>query len=186
MSPWTQIKQWVSALTASRDSEKIQGAVTTLRSLEVFKELSSRSLRHLGRTVHYRDFKADEFVYHQGDPGLGVYIVQRGHVQLLTELEDGQQVVVRDLTEGEFFGERSLVHDVRRDVSARVVEDSRLLGFFRPDLRMLYRRQPQVGMMVVLAFGAHLVVEHDRLVRRVGELERRLRRMEEVDSDQPV
>jgi len=115
-----------------------------------------------------------------------VYIVQRGHVQLLTELEDGQQVVVRDLTEGEFFGERSLVHDVRRDVSARVVEDSRLLGFFRPDLRMLYRRQPQVGMMVVLAFGAHLVVEHDRLVRRVGELERRLRRMEEVDSDQPV
>lgn len=186
MNLWSQITRWVSALGESRDKDAIQGAVATLRSLSIFKELSARSLRHLGRTVHYRDFQADEFVYHQGDPGLGVYIVQRGHVELLSEFEDGRMEVVREVKAGEFFGERSLVNDVRRDVSARVVTDSRLLGFFRPDLRMLYRRKPQVGMMVVLAFAAHLVSEHDRLVRRVGELERRLASMKEVESDQPV
>jgi CRP-like cAMP-binding protein len=179
MSLWEQAKSRLNSLVKTRDSEKIQGAVSTLRSVPVFKDLSGRALRHLGRAVHYRDFKIDEFVYHQGDPGLGVYIVQHGHVQLLAELDDGQEVVVRDVREGEFFGERSLVHDVHRDVSARVVSDSRLLGFFRPDLRMLYRRQPQVGMMVVLAFGAHLVDEYDRLVKQVGELERALREDED-------
>lgn len=181
-----QLKKWATGLVDSRDSEKIQGAVTTLRSVPIFDDLSGRALRHLGRTVHYRDFKADEYVYHQGDPGLGVYIVQRGHVQLETELDDGERVVLRDLREGQFFGERSLVHDVRRDVSARVVIDSRLLGFFRPDLQLLYRRQPRVGMMVVLAFAAHLVTEHDRLVRRVGELEGRPRHPDEMESERPV
>jgi len=184
MSIWSQTRKWLSNLRGAGDSEQTEGAVATLRSVPVFKELSTKALRHLARAVHYRDFKADEFVYHQGDPGLGVYIVQRGNVRLFADLEDGQQVVVRHVGAGEFFGERSLVHEVRRDVSARVVEDSRLLGFFRPDLRMLYRRQPQVGMLVVLAFGAHLVDEHDRLVRRVGELERELRTSDELESDQ--
>ncbi len=174
MSFWESFNRQLAGLFKPKDGEKLQGAMATLRTVPVFKDLSNRALRHLGRAVHYRDFKTDEFVYHQGDPGLGVYIVQRGHVQLLTEAVDGGHVVVRDVHEGEFFGERSLVHDVRRDVSARVVTDSRLLGLFRPDLRMLYRRQPQVGMMVALAFGAHLVAERDRLVQTVTELEEAL------------
>lgn len=186
MNLWSRIKQWLSSLFYPRDSERIEGVVATLRSVPVFNGLSIRALRHLARAVHYRDFKTDEFVYHQGDPGLGIYIVQRGRVQLLAELDDGERAVVADLREGEFFGARSLVHEVRRDVSARVVDDSRLLGFFRPDLQMLYRRQPQVGMMVVLAFAAHMVAEHDRLVGRVGELEREIRAAGEVESDQSL
>lgn len=186
MSVWSHFKSRLATMLGPRDSARIEGAITTLRSVPVFQDLSARSLRHLARAVHYRDFKAEEIVYHEGDPGLGVYIVQRGHVELLSEVENGEMVVVRDVREGEFFGSRSLVHEVRRDVTARVVTDSRLLGFFRPDLRMLYRRQPQVGMLVVLAFAAHLVTEHDRLVKRVGELERGFRLGEEIESGQGI
>ncbi|TVQ73049.1 MAG: cyclic nucleotide-binding domain-containing protein, partial [Balneolaceae bacterium] len=42
---------------------------------------------------HRRRFKAGEYVYHQGDPGTGLYMIEQGAVELLYQEEHTENAV---------------------------------------------------------------------------------------------
>ena len=93
--------------------------------------------------------------------GLGLYIVQRGAVRLVVETEeDDEPTEVGRVRESGFFGVHALFGDVRRQETAQAVTETRMLGFFRPDLNSLIKRHPKSGAAVMLAF-AQYVVAHD-------------------------
>jgi CRP-like cAMP-binding protein len=100
---------------------------------------------------HKRSFKTGEFIYHQGDPGNGMYIIEEGQVELLIENsikkeDDTEQPVSLILEAPEVFGNLSIDYDMRRMSSARAVTDAKVLGFFAPDMEMLQRRQPRIAL----------------------------------------
>jgi CRP-like cAMP-binding protein len=141
----------------------------TLKRVTLFQDFSRGSLKDLSEFMHYRDYKADEYVYHQDDPGLGLYIVQRGHIQLIVGEDSGEPVTVAEVSANGFFGERSLVLETARAESARVVTDARLLGFFKPDLKTLYKRHPQVGMIVTMTVARFLAMRQDGIIDQLSK-----------------
>ena len=50
----------------TRDSEYV------LRQVPIFRSLPGSALAALSETVHLRTFRRDEYVYYEGDPGLGL------------------------------------------------------------------------------------------------------------------
>ena len=57
----------------------------------------------LYRQVH---LEPGDALFHRGEPAFSLYVVQSGAI----ELRDGSGEVVRTITEGEYFGERAIVH----------------------------------------------------------------------------
>src|SRR5438093_11487314 len=55
-----------------------------------------------------RKFKADEVVYHQGDPAAHAYVVVDGLVKVLLLDENGRELLVSLHRRGELFGELAL------------------------------------------------------------------------------
>ena len=110
-------------------------------------------------------------VYHEKDPGLGLYVVAQGVVILSGEDEQGQSQEVRRIGRHGAFGLRSLLGEFPRMETATAERDTTVVGLFRPDLRALIRHNPRLGAAAVLAVGQHLAARESAAVRTVGERE---------------
>lgn len=133
-----------------------------LKKIPVFEDLTKRELGAIERILHKREYRQDELIFREGEPGVGMYIIESGKVRIVTET--GKRTLA-ELAEGEFFGELALLDESPRSATAVAIQPSIILGFFQPDLFGLIERNPQLGVKIVL-----------RLARSIGE---RLRRANE-------
>ena len=121
-----------------------------LSKIPVFDKLEPKELRQIASIVHRRQYVKGEFVFYQGDPGLGMYVVEKGKVGIVVVGEDGTQKEITEMINGDFFGEIALLDESARSASVVVKEDSALIGFFRPDLFEIIEKTPKTGLKVVV------------------------------------
>ena len=143
-------------------SERLQG-------VPALSHLSSSTLYAMAGVTHRRTYRRGESLYHEGDPGLGLYVVESGRVRLLTDRGPDRSSELRMLDADEMIGGLSLLGDVRRLETAEAVTDAQVLGFFRPDLKNVVRRDPKAGAEIVTALARDLAAQHVELVRRYAE-----------------
>lgn len=132
-----------------------------LAKIPVFSGLKTRELQAVERIVHCRDYKAQEVVFRKDDPGVGMYIIQKGSVRIvlppntvktqksLEKTSHEGQIILAHLKQGDFFGEASLPDGGARSATAVAVEETSLIGLFRPDLLGLCQRDPNTGLKVL-------------------------------------
>lgn len=140
-----------------------------LQAVPAFRSLSSTALYAMAAATHRRTYRRGESLYYEGDPGLGLYVVESGRVRLFSDADPGHQ---RDLCEVEahdMFGVVSLLGDFRRLETAETITEARVLGFFRPDLKNVMRRSPKAGSEIVMALARRVASQHVELFRRIEE-----------------
>lgn len=71
-------------------------------------------------------YAGGQSVFHEGDVGATMYIVQSGRVCLFREL-DGARTVLGEMQKGDFFGEMSILEGLPRSSSAEASENSELI-----------------------------------------------------------
>lgn len=121
-----------------------------LSKVPAFADLSIRELREVAQIVHKREYRAEEPVFYQGDPGLGMYIIQEGKVSITIADPDGVEKELAVLSAGDFFGEIALLDESPRSASAVCLTDCLLIGFFRPDLFEIIEKNSRLGIKIVL------------------------------------
>ncbi len=159
---------WKSLLGGSSSTE-----TDVLQNIPLFEDLSARELDAIRRLLHRREYVAGESVFVQGEPGLGMYIIERGAVSIQSE-PSGRELV--ELTDGDFFGEIALLNEVIRTATARAKTDCTLLSLFQPDLLGLLDRNSRLGVKVLLALarlvGLRLVEVSDEVEELTRQSER--------------
>ncbi|SMO90347.1 cyclic nucleotide-binding domain-containing protein [Fodinibius sediminis] len=143
--------------------------------------LNSRFLKNLTvleRTeflqyCHRRNYKKEEYIYYQGDPGTGMYFIEDGKVELVLEGESDQQTHHSYIISApESFGALSIGYEIRRISNVRCLTDCTLLGFFKPDFETLKKRHPVIAVkfMETLAVVAmkQLEIVTNELKKQVG------------------
>ncbi len=158
-------------LFRSSKSSVESDALLTLQELDAFSHMSGNSLRDLAEVMHFRDYRAKEYLYHEEDPALGLYILQRGSVRLSKLDRDGDSYEIKILSDNAMFGEESLMGDRTRFESAQVISDSRLIGFFKPDLDTLLHRLPNLGVEVIQALADRIAEKQEMLLKKVVSFE---------------
>jgi CRP/FNR family cyclic AMP-dependent transcriptional regulator len=133
-----------------RTNEEESETALALRHVPVFTDLSKREIRAVEKIVHVRDYKAGETVFQQGDPGLGMYIVITGQIQIVNTEDPENPVVYSELNDGDFFGDLALVDDSTRSASAIAHTGTRLVAFFRPELKNIITRFPELGNKILM------------------------------------
>lgn len=153
-----------------RDPEK--DILTLLRGVPIFDGLSRSDLKAVERILHRRKYHAGEYIFREGDPGLGMYIIEKGEVSIVSE---SRSTEISRLGKGEFFGEMALFNERPRSASALAYEDTKLFGFFQPDLSGLLETRPRIGVKVVAKLASILAerlykanTENVRLISRLA------------------
>lgn len=152
---------------------RTQEVVDLLSEVPALEHLSSSALFAMAEAVHRRRYRRGESLYYEGDPGLGLYIIERGRVRLVTEPEPGRTRELRQLGRHDLFGVLSALGDFRRLETAETATEVRVLGFFRPDLKNVVKRHPKAGAEITMALARAVAAQHVELVRLVAEREGR-------------
>lgn len=178
----TALRRFYQRLFQRQEDARTREIVDTLLQVSIFQDFPRSTLQDLADAIHARHYKKNEFIYYERDPGLGMYIVQAGQVRLMTEDETGAVHELRQAGAHEVFGDISILGDFRRMETAQAVAEVRLLGFFRPDLKNMIKRNPKSGVAVVSALARHVAARQAELVRLVAESDGKVAAMRLLDG----
>ncbi len=167
-SLWTNIFK-------KRDGEK-EDILTVLKRIPLFQDLSRKELRQLERILHQRTYKAGETIFNEGDPGVGMYIIEEGEVQIALGKD---RRVLAVLSKGDFFGEMALLLEAPRTASALASKPSVLYGFFQPDLFSILETYPRTGNKILLRLSQMIAERLRRSNLENRELREKLQKLTE-------
>ncbi len=140
--------------------QKVRGGegeiLPLLRTIPIFEGLSFTDLKKIELVVHKRTFMPDEIIFHEKQPGAGLYIISKGLVRL-TKAANEEKVTISELEEGEFFGEMALLDEYPRSAEAKAIKRTEVFGIFRPDLFDLMEHNPKLGYRILLGLSKTLV-----------------------------
>lgn len=131
----------------------------SLKENILFQDLDGKELHLMEGIVNLRSFKAGETIFHQGEVGVGMYIIEKGTVVVVAERLSSKnenhssqmiQERITELKEKDFFGDMALVEaESRRSATVTAVTDCRLIGFFKSDLIEITNRNPIAGVKIL-------------------------------------
>src|SRR5438105_9422405 len=98
-----------------------------LRTMDIFEALSSEELETIAQLLRERRLAEAEVLCRQGDAGDALFIVTGGRIRLSTTDPSGNEKVLTFFTDGQFFGEMSLLTGAPRSATATAETDSQLL-----------------------------------------------------------
>ncbi len=150
---------------------------TLLREIPLFDELSRGELSAVESILHRREYDPGEILFRQGNPGVGMYIIQEGTIEIVYEPTDD---TLATLSNGDFFGELALLNETPRSATAVARTESVLYGLFRPDLLGLVERDPSLGVQLLLRMSQ---VISERLIQTNEQVQELRERLHEGASD---
>ena len=132
-----------------------------VRHLPLFSEMLQANFEQLTQGAYAQNFPAGVELIRQGDPADFLHIVTQGTVELFAQWRDEvcTMAVVRPV--GTFIL-AACIKDAPYLMSARTLEKSRVILIPAPDLRAVFRRDPEFAVSVIqeLAGGYRSMVRH--------------------------
>ncbi len=137
---------WANFFKTPADKLDLQ---KSLSSIPIFKDLTKKDFALLFDIIHNRSYVAGEYIFYQGDPGIGIYIVREGEVKVHRKYDNGELLPLATLGKGDFFGELALVDGEKRPASAVAGTDCRVAVIFKPDLDDFIEKYPKKGIKIL-------------------------------------
>lgn len=101
-----------------------QTSSQTLAHIPLFKSLSDEAIRRLNTQCIWRRASAGDYILQYKDGGSDLYFVVQGHVRVLIQAISGKESILRDIVDGEYFGELSAIDDQPRSAAIVAVTNA--------------------------------------------------------------
>ena len=79
-----------------------------LSQIPIFSGLDDEELEFLARVCSQREYPKDTYIIRKDEPGLSLFIVRSGVVDVVLEQSPGPSIPISTLRSEEYFGEISL------------------------------------------------------------------------------
>jgi CRP/FNR family transcriptional regulator, cyclic AMP receptor protein len=120
-----------------------------LRKIPIFSTLEEKDLDRLESRLVRRGFPKGQILFHMGDEGGNLYIIERGRVKITIPSADGEEIILALLASGEILGEISLIDGKPRSATVQAMKDTDVLCLFREDFLEVLRERFDVVRRVL-------------------------------------
>ena len=145
-----------------------------LAQVPLFAGLTPEELRGLAALLQRRRYAAGEVIFHEGDAGTALYIIENGEVKIVLGSAEGKEVVLGLLGPGDFFGELALLDGEPRSANAVARDACSLLLIRREDFLQFLVDEPRVAVNLLAVLSGRLR-RTDQLVHDAAFLDVRAR-----------
>lgn len=146
---------WVNFFNSPTEETDLKNS---LKSIPIFKELNKSDLTTLTSIIHNRTYVAGEIIFHQGDPGIGLYLIREGEVEIKRTNDYGKINTLAVFNKGDFFGELALVDGEKRSASAVAKTACKVSVIFKPDLDEYIEKYPKKGIKILTGISSILAL----------------------------
>ena len=137
---------WSNFFKAPTDQANLEASFQTI---PIFEQLNKRDIALLMNIVHNRNYLPGEFIFYQGDPGIGLYLIREGEIIIERTNDLGEKISLATFSKGDFFGELALIDGEKRSASAIAKIETRLAVIFKPDLDDFIEKYPKKGVKIL-------------------------------------
>ena len=106
--------------------------------------MEAENLLEVIRGLRLRTFEPGEIVVTAGEPGESMFLITTGGVRAYMPDKRGHHVQVREMLDGDFFGEISIMTGNPRSATITAASYCELLELDRPTLNEIASRHPRV------------------------------------------
>jgi CRP/FNR family cyclic AMP-dependent transcriptional regulator len=133
-----------------------------ITKIDFFSGLDEKILKKISDACIVRQFTRNETIVRQGEMGLGLYVIARGHVRVDRE-EKGVRTQVAELGPEQFFGEMSLLDNKPRSATVTGTEDSECLLLTRDSFVRLMNKYPEIPIRMARVLAERLRIANEKL-----------------------
>jgi len=130
--------------------------IVLLDQIPLFASLKQEYLAELASRLTTREYRQGEIIFHKDDPGSILYVIRAGQVKITTPSPDGEEVILAIFTNGDFFGELSLLDEYPRSASAVAMSQTEVYTLHRNDLLDFVIRHPELAIDMLAALSRRL------------------------------
>lgn len=153
------------------------------KKVTVLNSFTDNEIRIFTKFLHRREFQPNEVIFRQGDSGYGFYFIFEGSVDIYTNYLNSQNEIQSDhvirLDQRQYFGEMGLLEDFnRRSATVTALENTVLLGIFKPDLEKMLEFYPVLGAKFLRETTLIMANRMGQLTREIMALKKKVKELE--------
>lgn len=127
-----------------------------LKYIPLFSELSEDDLREIVKLAARQVYKKDNMILIEEEIGSTMFIILDGRVKISRISDDGREVILSILSEGDFFGEMSILDGQNRSANVVTLDDSRIMVIRREDFLQMLHDYPQIAINLLKELAQRL------------------------------
>jgi CRP-like cAMP-binding protein len=145
-------------VSASIAEFKKIAVVNTLRSCQLFTGLPLPDLENIAEVTVVKSLEKDDYLFHEGDPARGFYVVQHGAVNVHRVNAAGKEQIIHIFRTGDSFAEVALASATGYPADARALESTQVLLVQKDGILALLKHQPELALRMLGSMSSHLRV----------------------------
>ncbi|RYY40650.1 MAG: response regulator [Chitinophagaceae bacterium] len=114
---------------------------------------------------HFDRYKKKERIYTEGNHPVRLFYLQKGKVKLYKSNDDGKELIMKIVNEGEFFGYVALLEDTSYQANAEALEACEIVGIPRKEFEELMNANPLVTRKFLNLLAHDVRAKEAQLVR---------------------
>jgi CRP-like cAMP-binding protein len=123
----------------------------------ILSSLSEEDRRRVLSSTRRRKFSRREVVFHEGDPGDTLHLIDKGRVAVRITTPLGDVATLAVLGAGDVVGEMAVLHEGgRRGATVIALEPAETLSLQRDHFLELRRDHPAVDLFIIEVLASHL------------------------------
>jgi len=125
--------------------------------IPLFSELNEQELQSLLSHIQSRTFPKGSLICREGEGGDSLFVISRGEVSIAKQMPEGREVRVRNLRDGDFFGEFGFFIDQKRHATVRAITECEILEISRHALNKMIEIHPRLNEVLQNLFRERIL-----------------------------
>jgi CRP-like cAMP-binding protein len=141
--------------------------INDLKLIPLFSELNENELTDISKIVVRQVYKKDNMVLIEEEVGSTMFIILAGRVKISRISDEGREVILSILIDGDFFGEMSILDGQTRSANAVTLEDTELIIIRRENFLQILHDYPQIAINLLKEL-AHRLRRSDSQIKSLS------------------
>ena len=123
--------------------------MSKLQNIPLFEQLSEEDLSTLESLAVTRSYPKNSVLINEGDQANAMYFIDSGKVRVFVSDDQGKELILNTMGEGEYFGELSLLDDENRSASVITTEKSSFSIIYKDDFTDAILKNPSLALSLL-------------------------------------
>jgi CRP/FNR family cyclic AMP-dependent transcriptional regulator len=129
----------------------------TLARVDLFSNLDKKELQALGNSCQERKYSAGSTLFHQGDTGVGLYVITNGKVRITQAINpDRAEEELGIEGPGAVLGEMALLDELPRSATITAIDDVTALLLPVWEFRSTLQAHPTIAVKLLAVLSRRL------------------------------
>ncbi len=126
--------------------------IEILQALPIFGGINTHSIKFLLERSQTRNVPKAEYFFHEGDEAESLFVLEQGSANLF-KTQNGKEYFLRQIDQGDCFGEVAIMDLMPRSASVRASTDCNAIELSRMALYELYQEDLEQFTMIQMNMG---------------------------------